>query len=133
MIAAVLCIAIVSVGFLAANPSLTTAAHTEFYLHGVDENETIYPETVPPGSTTEFTLGIANHEHHAVTYRVVATVNGTDATERSVNVRNGEVRNVSVAVTAPQDPGRYRIKFRLYYDGGDSSDLTTWYWLQVHE
>lgn len=133
LVAAVLVTTIISVGYLAANPSVTTAAHTEFYLQGVDDNATTYPETVPPGNTTEFTVGISNHEHRAVTYRVVATVNGTETSERSVRVSNGEIRNVSVPATAPPDPGRYRIQFELYYDDGDTPDLTTWYWVQVRE
>lgn len=132
-IAVVLVATIVSVGYLAMNPSLTTAAHTEFYLQGVDDNTTAHPETVSPGEISEFTVGISNQEHHAVTYRVAVTVNGTERTENSVRIPNGEVRNVSVAVMSPPDPGRYRIEFQLYYDNSETPDLTTWYWVRVHE
>jgi uncharacterized membrane protein len=132
-LAILLGIAVFSVGYLAMNPSLTTASHTEFYLPGVDGNATTYPETVPPGNTTAFTVGISNYEHRTVTYRVAVAVNGTETTDRTVRIEHGDTREPRVNVTLPADPGRYRLQFRLYYGDGTTPDLTTRYWIQVRE
>jgi uncharacterized membrane protein len=133
VLALVLLVSVGSVGYLAANPELTTTGHTEFYLPTNGTEATSSTAVFSPDSTTEFTVGIANHEHHAVTYRVVVAVNGTELTERAVQIPNSETREVSLPVTVPADPGRYRVEFRLYYDGSTTPELTTWRWIRVRE
>lgn len=131
-LAIVLVALVVGVGYLAANPALTTTAHTEFYLPDAGDNGTI-ERSLSPGETATFAVAIGNYEHGAVTYRVAAAVNGTETTNRSIRVEDRETRNVTLAVSAPEDPGRYRIEFRLY-DGDDGApDLTTWHWIRVEE
>jgi uncharacterized membrane protein len=130
-LAIVLGISLLSVGYLAMNPSLTATSHTELYLPGADGTETTYPETVAPGNTTAFTVGVSNHEHRTVTYRVAVAINGTETTERTVQIADGATREPRVNVTLPADPGRYRLQFRLYYGNGDTPDLTTRYWIRV--
>lgn len=123
---------VASVGYLAANPALTTTGHTEFYLPNATNDDT-GQKSISAGETTEFTIAIANHEHHASTYQVVAGINETRSTERTLQISNNETREVPLSVTAPNDPGRYRVEFQLYYDDGSDPDLTTWYWIEVNE
>jgi uncharacterized membrane protein len=121
---------VVGVGYLAANPGLTTTAYTEFYLPNAGDNGTA-ERSLSVGETATFTVAVENYEHSAVTYRVAAAVNGTEMTNRSVRVENRETRNVTLSVPAPEDPGRYRVGFRLY-DGDDGApELTTRYWVRV--
>ncbi|WP_425491848.1 DUF1616 domain-containing protein [Halohasta salina] len=123
---------VASVGYLAANPALTTTGHTEFYLPNAAGDDTGQRST-SAGETTDFTIAIANHEHRAGTYRVIATVNGTRSTERTLQISNNETREVPLSVTAPTVPGRYKVEFQLYYDDGSDPDLTTWCWIEVIE
>ena len=129
-LALVLVALVVSVGYLAANPELTTTAHTEFYLPDAGDNGTV-DRNLSAGETATFTVAIGNYEHRAVTYRVAAAVNGTEVTDRSVRVENRETRDLALSVTAPEEPGRYRVQFRLYDGDGGGPDLTTRYWIRV--
>lgn len=131
----ILTVLIVGVGYLAANPALTTTAHTEFYLPDTGDTGAI-ERSLSTGETATVTVAIGNYEHSTVTYRVAATVNGTETTDRSVRVENRETSEVTFSVTAPENPGRYRVGFQLYNgntDTGDTPDLTTWYWVRVQE
>lgn len=131
VLALILLVSIFSVSYLAANPALTTTGHTEFYFPTNSTELSNQSDTFVPGSTTEFTTSVSNHEHRPVTYRVVVAVNGTEQTERSVRIPNNETREVSLPVTVPPDPGRYRAEFQLYQDDSTTPDLTTWRWIRV--
>jgi uncharacterized membrane protein len=128
ILAAVLALSILSVGYLAANPALTTTGQTELYFPDAGNTTTTTSE---PGATVSLTVGIANHEHHPVTYRLVATTGGTELAARSIRLVDGDRRNVSIPITAPTDPGRYRIDVTLYYEDGTDSELTIWRWIRV--
>jgi uncharacterized membrane protein len=129
--AAVFGLLVVTVGFLAANPALTNPAHTEFYVLNESGNASDYPETLAPGEPAEVTVGIGNHEHEPVEYRVAVTWNGTTTTERSIRIPDETTRELPINITAPNSPGRYRVEFQLYHSGGPEPDLTTWLWIRV--
>lgn len=131
ILAFVLGVSILTVGYLASNPSLTTTGHTEFYV--VSEENTTSPTTVASGGVAEFRLGIANHEHRAVAYRVRALINGTERSTQTVRVPDSESQELPVSVTAPSELGRYRVQFRLLYGDNETAALTTWSWIRVGE
>lgn len=130
-VAVVLVALIATVWYLAANPAITNPAHTEFYLLGDDGNASDYPSTLEPGEITEVTVGIANHEHRDVTYRIAVRWNETLTGDRIVSVPNGETREFPVLLTAPDRSGPYQVRFQLHKGASGAQetladpDLTT--------
>lgn len=104
---------LLSVGYLASNPELTSEPFTEVYV--VDENGTTsnYPETLAPGETANVTVGISNQEHQQVTYQLAVRWNGTTTEQRRVTLPAGETAEEPITLQAPSAQGRYRVQFQV--------------------
>jgi uncharacterized membrane protein len=124
-----------SVGYLAANPHLTTTPHTEFYLLGQGGSAAGYPTELAPGESDEVTVGLSNYEHRTVTYRIDVHWNDTTTNEQTITLEDRETREVPLSITAPAEPGRYQVQFRLY-QGNETTgdpDLETHLLIRVRE
>lgn len=120
-----------SVGFLAANPELTSEPFSELYVLGANGNTTEYPQALAPGETANVTVGVSNHEHQQVTYRLAVEWNGSITQERRLTLHGGEKTERPIALTAPSHPGRYRVQFVLYTQTIDEEPLTARLWVRV--
>ena len=129
--AVVLGMLVVAVVFLAANPTLTNPAHTELYVLDESGNASDYPSSLSPGETTEITVGISNHEHESVEYRLALLWNETTATERRIQLPDGATRELPITLTAPDQPGRYRLVIQLFHSGETTPDQTNRVWIRV--
>ena len=124
-----LMVSLIAVLALAVNPPRTTDPYTEFYVLGESGQAAGYPVDLSPGESGTVIIGITNHEHRQMIYPVVVTWNGSATTRRSVTVPAGETRETNMTLTAPQDPGRYRVRFLLYREsviGGPYRTLRLW-------
>lgn len=128
-----LVLALVGVVYVAMNPPETTDPYTEFYLLGLDGNASGYPTQLSPGESGSVVVGISNHEHRAVDYRIVITWNGTETRERDVHVADNMAEELRVNLTAPSEPGRYKVLFLLYNESGDEPYLNNRLWIEVRD
>lgn len=122
---------LVSVGYLAANPELTSEPFSELYVLGANGNTTEYPQTLAPGETANVTVGVSNHEHQEVRYRLAVEWNGSVTQERRLTLKAGETTEQTIPLTAPSQPGRYRVQFILYSQNIDDEPLTARLWVRV--
>lgn len=124
---------IVIVAFLAMNPWLTTEPYTGFYILGPEGEATGYPSKFAPGETGTVIVGISNHEHQAKDYRVEVAWNQTTTLQREIRVERNASAEFRATVTAPNEPGRYRLRFLLYKNSDPSSapDHSLRLWVRV--
>ncbi|WP_246988357.1 DUF1616 domain-containing protein [Halorientalis marina] len=126
---------IATVMALAVNPAVTNPPSTELYVLNNSENSSDYLDSLRTGEETGITIGVNNHEHHPVTYRVVAKWNESTTAERRLRVSNGGTRELQMRVTAPNQSGRYRLRFLLFNPAQNQTtpDLTTRLWIHVSD
>lgn len=131
ILAIALALSLAGVVYVALVPPQTGSTFSEFYLLGPNGNASGYPTTLTTNETGTVIVGISNHERKSVEYRVRVTRNGTQMTDRSLSVADGETREFRMNLTAPADPGRYRIRFMLYNETSSDPYLRTRLWIQV--
>lgn len=131
VLAIALALSLAGVVYVALVPPQTGTAFTEFYLLGPDGNASGYPTNLTTNETGTVIVGISNHERKSVEYRMRVTRNGTQTTERTVSVADGDTSEFQVNLTAPADPGRYRVRFLLFNETSSDPDLQTRLWIQV--
>jgi uncharacterized membrane protein len=107
--------------YVAVTPQQTGEQFTEFYVFGPDGNASGYPTNLTTGESGEVIVGVTNNERRDVDYRVEVTWNGATTMERRLRVPRGETRETRLDVTAPDEPGRYRVRFNLYVNNGSDS------------
>ena len=120
--------------YVAVTPQQTGESFTEFYVLGPEGNASDYPTNLTTGGSGEVILGVTNNERRDLDYRVEVTWNGTTTAERRLRVPQGETREVPMDLTAPEEPGRYRVRFNLYVDNGsDTVYHRLRLWVQVRD
>lgn len=131
--AAVLLVAILSTSYLAMNPALTTAAHSEFFIEPDSTATTPYPDRLQPNAVTNITLGVSNHEHQSLSYRITVAWNQTTTQSHQLRLANNETQLYPVQIEAPPNPARYRVQFQLYKQNETEPALQTRLWIRVQE
>jgi uncharacterized membrane protein len=123
-----------AVGFIAVNPPETTDPYSEFYVLGPGGNATGYPTNLTPGETGTVIVGVSNHEHERVEYRVEVSWDNETTQSYAVGVPDDETRERRVEVTAPEESGRYAVRFELY-KGDPEGEPYRWLrlWVEVSE
>jgi len=107
--------------YVAVTPQQTGEQFTEFYVLGPDGNASGYPTNLTTGESGEVIVGVINNERRDLDYRVEVTWNGATTMERRLRVPRGETRETRLDVTAPDEPGQYRVRFNLYVNNGSDS------------
>lgn len=87
---------------------------TEFYILGPEGRLEGYPTRLAPGETFTLTLGIGNHEGQAMAYRIHVPFDAERADIPPIWLEDGETREVTVELRAPEGEGRTRLSFELY-------------------
>lgn len=113
-----LALSVAGVVYVAVTPQQTGDTFTEFYVVSPDGNASGYPTNLTIGESGDVVVGITNRERRDLDYRVEITWNGTTTQERRITVPRGETREIPVTLTAPDEPGRYRVNVNLYVDNG---------------
>jgi uncharacterized membrane protein len=121
-----------TVVYLAVNPPDTSDPFTEFYVLGPGGNASGYPQNLSPDESARVIIGVSNHEHRDLTYRTAIAWNDSVTQRQEWAVTEGETVERSVTVQAPDDLGRYRLRFLLYLDGrGDEPYRSLHIWVTV--
>jgi hypothetical protein len=131
ILAIALALSLAGVVYVALVPPQSGSTFSEFYLLGPNGNASGYPTTLTTNETGTVIVGISNHERKSVEYRMRVTWNGTQTTERTLGVADGDTSEFRVNLTAPADPGRYRVRFLLYNETSSEPYLRTRLWIQV--
>lgn len=110
--AAVLVIAVSTTVYVALVPQ-NEDGFTEFYVTGPQAMAADYPSNLTVGEKGNVTLGIVNHEHRTVNYRVVVKSDNRILDQWNVTVANGAKLEIPYQFTGTST-GKKEIKFLLY-------------------
>ena len=103
-------------GYVIANPK-QGEKFTEFYILGPEGKAENYPQQVMVGEEAKVILGIVNHEHQPLSYRVVIEINGVKDKELGTGMLAHEEKWEQVVGFTPAEVGvKQKVEFWLYKD-----------------
>ena len=103
-------------GYVIANPR-QGEKFTEFYILGPDGKAENYPQQVMVGEEAKVILGIVNHEHQLLSYRVEIKINGVKNKEIGTGILAHEEKWEQVVGFTPEEVGvKQKVEFWLYKD-----------------
>lgn len=103
-------------GYVIANPK-QGEKFTEFYILGPEGKAENYPQQVMVGEEAEVILGIVNHEHQPLSYRVEIKINGVKNKEIGTGILAHEEKWEQVVGFTPEEVGvKQKVEFWLYKD-----------------
>ena len=103
-------------GYVIANPR-QGEKFTEFYILGPDGKAENYPQQVMVGEEAKVILGIVNHEHQLLSYRVEIKINGVRNKEIGTGILAHEEKWEQVVGFTPEEVGvKQKVEFWLYKD-----------------
>ena len=106
-------------GYVIATPN-QGEKFTEFYILGPDGKTEEYPQQVILGKSVDVIIGVVNHEHRPVSYRVDITVDGVEDSQVNIGTLAHEERWGERVSFIPQVTGENRkVEFHLYKNGED--------------
>jgi len=103
-------------GYVIANPK-QGEKFTEFYILGPEGKAENYPQQVMVGEEARVILGIVNHEHQPLSYRVEIKINGVKNKELRTGILAHEEKWEQVVGFTPEEVGvNQKVEFWLYKD-----------------
>lgn len=103
-------------GYVIANPK-QGEKFTEFYILGPEGKAENYPQQVMVGEEAKVILGIVNHEHQLLSYRVEIKINGVKNKEIGTGILAHEEKWERVMGFTPEEVGvKQKVEFWLYKD-----------------
>ncbi|MFB0556619.1 MAG: DUF1616 domain-containing protein [Dehalococcoidia bacterium] len=103
-------------GYVIANPK-QGEKFTEFYILGPEGKAENYPQQVMVGEEAKVILGIVNHEHQPLSYRVEIKINGVKNKEIGTGILAHEEKWERVMGFTPEEVGvKQKVEFWLYKD-----------------
>ncbi len=120
MILLTLLACIAAVGYVVtATPA--SEPFTEFYLLGQGGKAADYPKEMSLGEEARVTVGVVNHEHRVVSYRVQIVMAGKASQELGpLSIADGQKWEGQIALV-PQQEGSQQIEFLLYEVGATNA------------
>ena len=106
-----------TLGYLIAAPGVGET-FTEFYILGLDGKAADYPEEIMVGDEGKVIVGIVNHEHEVVSYRIEVRIDGTKNNEVGPLVLDNEQKWEEIVSFTPDRAGdNQKVTFFLYKSG----------------
>jgi len=103
-------------GYVIANPK-QGEKFTEFYILGPEGKAENYPQQVTVGEEARVILGIVNHEHQPLSYRVEIEISGVKDKELRTGILAHEEKWEQEIGFAPSEVGlNQKVEFWLYKD-----------------
>ena len=104
---------------------------TEFYILGIDNMTDNYPLEVKLGEEGSVIVGIVNHEHEEIDYRLEVSLGTSKLYEVSlITLEPEEAWHREIRFAPEQAIERQKVEFRLI-KGSDKSSETRYLWLDV--
>lgn len=115
-----LVLAVVGVIALSLTPGPSGRTYTEFYLLGPEGNASGYPTELNVSEEASLIVGVTNYEGETISYRVEVAWNETTVETFELELAEGENGEHRVTVVAPDDPGVYELRFRVFRAGSET-------------
>jgi len=122
-----------AVGYVIAHPE--EEKFTEFYTLGPSGKATVYPRDISVGEEVRVIVGIVNHEHKVVSYRIEVRINGVKNTEvKAVELANEQQWEEIVSFTPNKAGDNQKVEFLLFKNGETEPSLNSLHlWVNVTE
>ncbi len=118
-------------GYTIANPGVGEG-FTEFYILGLDDKATDYPEELMVGEEGKVKVGIINREQEIATYRVEVAIEGVKSNEvGTVTLGDGEKWEGVVGFVPGRVGDNQKVEFLLYKQGWDGVYQRLHLWVDV--
>lgn len=123
-----------TVGYVIAMPK-ASEKFTEFYILGLSGTASDYPKEITVGEEAKVIVGIVNHEHRVVSYRVEVKVGGVKKNEVGAVVLAHEQKwEEIVSFTQDKAGDNQQVEFLLYKNGEAEPSLSPLHlWIDVTE
>jgi len=106
-----------TLGYIIATPKVSEK-FTEFYILGLQGKASDYPREIRIGEEAEVIVGIINHEHKVVSYRVEVKIDGVKKNEVGVvELAHEQKWEEIVSFTPDNDGDNQEVEFLLYKNG----------------
>lgn len=106
--------AIGALGYVIATPRVGEK-FTEFYVLGLEGKAVDYPRELKVGEEGKVIVGIVNHEHETVSYRVEVMIDGVRNNEvREIVLKHDEKWEQEVSFIPEKAGGNQKVEFLLY-------------------
>lgn len=114
-------LSVLGVVYVAITPPAVTDSYSELYLLDSNGTASDYPTNLTPGETGTFAVGVANHEHETMTYRIELRYGDRTIETIEPTVAGGETWEDEVSFEADA-VGQERLRILLFRgDGGGAS------------
>jgi uncharacterized membrane protein len=132
MIVIVVLACLAAIGYVVTAPA-AGRPYTEFYLLGQQGKAVDYPREMRLGHEGTVIVGIINHEHRDVSYRVDVIVGGKTSQQAGPLVVGDGLKWEGEISFVPQVAGEgQKVEFYLYEDGAPEPRLQSLYlWVNV--
>jgi uncharacterized membrane protein len=126
VLAVVIAVTIVGLGYVAVNTSRVGEKFTEFYILGPNGKAENYPMELKVGEEGDVIVGIVNHEQENTSYRVEVWINGEqtklridgeDRYEMDVELENEEKWEQEMGFVPQRAGEKQKVDFVLYKGG----------------
>lgn len=88
---------------------------TEFYILGLSGEAIEYPDKLKVGEEGKVMVGIVNHEHEVVSYRVELMINGVENSEvEAIVLEHDEMWEGEVSFTPFKTGNNQKVEFLLF-------------------
>ena len=102
------------IGYLMATPQ-QGEIFTEFYILGLDGKASDYPREATAGKPVQLLIGITNHEHQTVDYRVEIKIGEITINQLTIGSLNNDQKWEQTINFTPRTPGdKQKVEFYLY-------------------
>lgn len=118
-------------GYVIATPKVGEG-FTEFYILGIEGKAVDYPKELAMGEEGRVTVGIVNHEHEPVTYRIEVIIDGDKNKEVGpVGLEHNEKWEGITAFTLNEPGENQKVEFLLYRQGQTDVYQSLHLWVDV--
>jgi len=102
------------IGYVMATPK-QGEIFTEFYILGLDGKASGYPREAAVGKPVQLLIGITNHEHQTMDYRVVIKIEGATVNQLNIGSLDNDQKREQVINFMPRMLGeKQKVEFYLY-------------------
>jgi uncharacterized membrane protein len=120
-----------TLGYVIAAPKVGER-FTEFYILGMEGKAADYPRELAVGEEAEVIVGIVNHEHEAVSYRLEVGIGGVGSDEVGpVALEHEQKWEGTVSFTPDKAGDNQKVEFILYKGGEAGPYLMLHLWIDV--
>lgn len=129
----VILVTVGTIGYAIATPR-EEEKFTEFYILGLEGEAEGYPTQLSVGEIGWVTVGIVNHEHESVVYRVEAVIDGVKYNQVGPTMLEHDGKwEVNMGFTPDRPGNNQKVEFLLYRNEGNEAYRMVHLWLNVKE